>query len=234
MPISAPAPASGPERAFHPLDVRQARARVVLAAGAGVATSLLLSIMPRGFAWATRVVAGWDAGATVFLFLAWAIILRSDTGKTRRRAAAQDPGRTAAWATVLVASTFSLFAAVALLRRAKDLAPTETASLAALCLVAVVTSWALTHTAYTLRYAHLYYRDDDEGEGGLEFPGNRAPDYFDFAYFAFTLGMTFQVSDVSITSPIIRRAALGHSVLGFAYNTAILALVLNLTFGLLG
>ena len=133
-----------------------------------------------------------------------------------------------------MASTVSLFAAVGLLRRAREVAGGQTALLLGLCLGAVVTAWALTHTAYTLRYAHLYYRDDGDGEGGLSFPGGRSPDYFDFAYFAFTVGMAFQVSDVTITSAAIRRAVLGHALLSFAYNTAILALALNLTFGLLG
>jgi len=96
----------------------------------------------------------------------------------------------------------------------------------------VGTAWSLTHTSYTLRYAHLYYRDEG-GVGGLVFPGDRPPDDFDFAYFAYTIGMCFQVSDVVITSWQIRRAVLGHAVLSFAYNTVILALALNLLFGVL-
>src|SRR5262249_25252673 len=120
------------------------------------------------------------------------------------------------------------------LRRAKGLSPSEEAMFVGLCLAAVGSAWMLTHTAYTLRYAHLYYRDDGEGEGGLTFPGSQDPAYFDFAYFSFTVGMCFQVSDVMITSPLIRRAVLGHSLLSFVYNTAIVALSLNLVFGLLG
>jgi len=235
MPPSDAVPSSRAERAFHPLDLRQARARLVLAIAAGAATSLALAAVPGSPAWPARIVAGWDAGAFVFTVLAWAIIFRSDVVHTRRRAAAQDPGRNAIWFTVLVASVFSLFAAAALLRRARTMAPTETALLVGLCLGAVVAAWTLTHTAYTLRYAHLYYRvDDGDGEGGLDFPGDRSPDYLDFAYFSFTVGMAFQTSDVTITSPIIRRTVLGHALLSFAYNTAILALALNLTFGLLG
>jgi len=95
-------------------------------------------------------------------------------------------------------------------------------------------SWLVTHTAFTLRYAHLYYRGGPADEGGLEFPGDDKPDDFDFAYFAFTIGMCFQVSDVAVTDRHIRRTALLHSLMSFAYNTVIIALVLNLVMGHLG
>jgi uncharacterized membrane protein len=119
------------------------------------------------------------------------------------------------------------------MRHAKRIAPGAESLMVLLSLVAVISAWLLTHTSFTLRYAHLYYRDDDEGEGGLAFPGDRRPDDFDFAYFAFTIGMCFQVSDVTVSSPQIRRAVLAHALLSFAYNTVILALALNLLFGLL-
>jgi uncharacterized membrane protein len=101
-----------------------------------------------------------------------------------------------------------------------------------LSIVSVGIAWLVTHTAFTLRYAHLYYREDREGIGGLEFPGGARPNYFDFAYFAFTIGMCFQTSDVCISSSQLRRAALLHALVSFAYNTLILALVLNLVFAL--
>jgi uncharacterized membrane protein len=104
--------------------------------------------------------------------------------------------------------------------------------LVALCLIAVGLAWTLTHTSYTLRYAHLFYRENDH-EGGLEFPGRDEPDDFDFAYFAFTIGMTFQVSDVGVTSPLIRRTVLAHALLSFAYNTVIIALAINILAGFL-
>ena len=231
MSPSAPISSSG-QRAFDPFDFRQARARILLAGIVGTATVLGLTLMPSGPGWMVRIVAGWNAAALAILSLAWWLIWRSDTPTTRFRAAAEDPGRSVVWAIVLAASTFSLFAAVVVLRRAKSLSPGESALLIGLCLVAVVSSWSLTHTAYTLRYAHLYYRDDDnDGEGGLTFPGEELPSYFDFAYFAFTVGMCFQVSDVVITSPTIRRAVLAHALLSFAYNTLIVALVLNLVIG---
>ena len=100
--------------------------------------------------------------------------------------------------------------------------------------MAVVGAWLLTNASFTLRYAHLYFRNDGTGEGGLKFPGDEVPDAWDFAYFAFTIGMCFQVSDVVITSKLIRRAALAHSLLSFAFNTIIIGMALNLFFGLLG
>ncbi len=233
----APAPPSAPEHAFHPLDVRRAKNRLLLAVALGAGTFFALGPILSGSGWAVRLIAGWNAGALTQLVLAWAIIWECDTERTRRRAATEDPGRNAVWAIVLGASTLSLFSAAYVLRRAKTLAPSYEALLVILCLAAVVSAWCLTHTAYTLRYAHLYYRDDDDdgaGDGGLNFPGERPPDYYDFAYFAFTVGMCFQVSDVVITSSVIRRAVLVHSVLSFAYNTAILALAMNLVAGLLG
>jgi uncharacterized membrane protein len=161
----------------------------------------------------------------------WWLIWTSDPRATQCRAAAADPGRTAVWVLVILASLFSVFAGIFVLRHAKTCEPDKSVLLVGLCVAAIVASWALTQTAYTLRYAHLYYRDDDEGEGGLTFPGDRKPDDLDFAYFAFTIGMCFQVSDVAITSPQIRRAVLSQALLSFTYNTVILALVLNLLFG---
>jgi uncharacterized membrane protein len=101
-----------------------------------------------------------------------------------------------------------------------------------LCLATVALAWGMTQTAFAFRYARLYYRADSEGVGGLELPGKEAPDYFDFAYFAFTIGMCFQVSDVCVTSTQIRRTVLLHAVISFAYNSVILAFVLNLVFAL--
>ncbi len=125
-----------------------------------------------------------------------------------------------------------MLAALALARRVKFLPPDEAHVLALLSIASVGIAWLVTHTAFTLRYAHLYYREDHEGIGGLEFPGGARPSYFDFAYFAFTIGMCFQTSDVCISSTQIRRATLLHALVSFAYNTLILALVLNLVFAL--
>jgi uncharacterized membrane protein len=99
-----------------------------------------------------------------------------------------------------------------------------------LTLLAVISSWAVVHTVFGLRYAHTYYGDGEDPRrhaGGLDFPGERAPDYMDFAYFSFVIGMTFQVSDVQITSRGLRQLVLVHGILSFAFNTIILALTIN-------
>ena len=216
------------ERYYRRLDPRRAPLRVLFGAVVGILTSALLS---NGHGWAFRLLLGWDAGAFALLSFIWGIILTADPHETRCRAASADPGRTATWTLVLIASSFSLFAAAFVLRNLHRTQPAPETLLLPLCLISVLVAWSLTHTSYTLRYAHLYYRDDGEGEGGLVFPGERRPDDFDFAYFAYTVGMCFQVSDVVVTSAQIRRAVLGHAVLSFTYNTVILALALNLFFG---
>jgi len=209
--------------------------RLLISACVGAAVGSLMGVVAPGVGWAIHLLSGWDAAGVCLLSLAWWRIAHESSIETRRHAAAEDPGRRLVWLLVLLASTVSLFAAGFVMRRARGIAPTDGAFclLLALCSTAVVSAWALTHTAYSLRYAHLYYRDDDDGEGGLEFPGKIDPDGFDFAYFSFTLGMCFQVSDVCITSRSIRRAVLAHALLSFLFNTVVLGLALNLMLGFL-
>lgn len=219
------------ERAFPWYDPRQARGRLGLAIVVGVAATLLL---PEELGWAGRIVGGWDAGAIVLLGLAWTIIATADQKETRRRASSEDPGRTMVMAIVVLTSAVSLFAATVAMRHAKSMSGAMAAVLVSLSFLAVAAAWSVTHTAYTFRYAHLYYRDDGAGEGGLLFPGDEQPGDSDFAYFAFVIGMCFQTSDVTITSRVFRRNALVHAILSFLYNTAIVALTLNLVFAFLG
>jgi uncharacterized membrane protein len=204
--------------------------RLLLCAGAGLLTARLVSSC--GIAGMSHV-AGWNVGALLLTVMAWTRIFTRSAGDTCALAAAEDPGRTLVWLVVLGASAFSLFAALVVLRNARLVTPEPRGLLVGLCLLAVALSWTLTHTSYALRYAHLYYRDDAEGIGGMDFPGGAPPCFFDFAYFSFTVGMCFQVSDVTVSSPQIRRAVLGQAVLAFIYNTTIMALALNLVFGLL-
>ncbi len=213
--------------AFHPLDPRSARARLVLAAALGVVAWF---VEPARFAASTRAVMAWDASGLTLLVLG-VLISRTTPEGTRRRAAARDPGRTVVWLVVLAASVVSLFAATVVVRGSNDLPAAEGRLVLVLSVATVLISWLLTHTAFTLRYAHLYYRGGLDDEGGLDFPGGAKPDDYDFAYFAFTIGMCFQVSDITISNRIVRRTVLAHAFLSFLYNTVVLALVVNLIVG---
>jgi len=198
--------------------------RLLAAVMAGVATGVLVT---GDHGWAFRLVTGWDAGLLVLLGLAWSIILRYTPEQTRRRAAAVDPGSTVVRVVVLVSSTACLLAATAVVRYAKTLAPRASDVLVVLALLAVGLAWMAVHTAFTFRYAHLYYGDHGK-VGGLRFPDDAQPADIDFAYYAFTVGMCFGATDVFLTETRFRRATLGHALLSFFFNTGILAMTLNL------
>ncbi len=184
-----------------------------------------------------RVVAIYDAAVVTLIAWHWRIILSSNAEQTRVRAAAQDPGRDAVFVLTLVAVAFGFTAAFAILGRSPKTSISEhIAVVYALGFGAVVLGWAVIHTMFAFRYAHLYYRDldrDKESDRGLTFPGEPEPNYADLAYFAFVIGMTFQVSDVQVTARTIRRTVLYHGLISYAYSTAIIALVVNIVSGLL-
>ncbi len=215
--------------ALQRLVPRRAVARLGLALLAGIACGVLAS---HERSLIVGALVGWNVAGIVLLGFSAVTFGQTDAAGTQRRAGADDPGRNMVYALVVIGSLVSVLAALALARQVKFLPPTEAHILALLSIVSVAIAWLVTHTSFTLRYAHLYYREDKEGVGGLDFPGGAAPSYFDFAYFAFTIGMCFQTSDVCISSTQIRRATLLHALVSFAYNTLILALVLNLVFGL--
>jgi len=214
---------------MSPFDPRRSSARLAYAIAAGViawfaTAGFALSPLTRG------LVAGDIGGLVLLATLGW-IIARTGSAEARRRAAAEDAGRMVVWITVLVASAFALFTATFVLSRARGLAPGESTLVLILSLSTAVISWLLTHTEFTLRYAHLFYRGGRDDEGGIEFPhddgAREDPDDLDFAYFAFTIGMCFQVSDTQVTDRGIRRTVLAHAMLSFAYNTGIIALALS-------
>jgi uncharacterized membrane protein len=208
---------------------RRAVSRVAVSLACGL---LAFALAASKLAFLAAVLVGWDFAGMVLLGLSWGIIAPADAKGTRKLAGAEDPGRTLVYAVVILTSGASLLAATLIVRSARGLPEAEKDALIALCLATVALAWTITHTAFTLRYAHLYYREDAEGIGGVTVPGDLPPTYFDFAYFAFTIGMCFQVSDVCVTSPQIRRTVLLHAVLSFAYNSVVLAFVLSLVFGL--
>ena len=215
---------------------QDARHRLVIALVAATAVSLSLRGHVRP---STEVIATWDTFVFCVLFLAWLTILTTPVHKLRSRAKEQDVSRLVIFVFVVVAACAALFAVGFLISVNKaELRGHLTAHLI-LALGTVIFSWSVVHTAFGLRYAHAFYGDSDdpgadEHAGGLLFPGSeQMPDYFDFAYFSFVVGMTCQVSDVQITSRGMRRLTLVHSVLSFGFNTVILALLINTVSGLL-
>jgi uncharacterized membrane protein len=205
---------------------------------AGCVAALLVLIALHGrVALPTQLVLAWNAFALALVVLAWIVICIRDPYEVRRDARLQDSSATFLFVLVISAATASLLAVGFLLASAKNLSPTGLASHIGLSLSAVGLSWALVHTIFALRYAHLYYRgahglERDAVSAGLIFPGGNSPDYFDFAYFSFVIGMTCQVSDVQISASQMRRLALVHGLISFAFNTAILAMFVNIIAGL--
>jgi uncharacterized membrane protein len=211
------------------------RQRVVL----GLAAGGVVFFASRGHVrFSSATIAGWNAFAVVIIALDWLTILTTPQRKMRERAQQQDLSRLLIFLFVVVAACAALFAVGFLISANKRQTGGHFTVHLLLTLLTVISSWTLVHTVFGLRYAHVFYGDSDEPgvvqhAGGLIFPGNRPADYFDFAYFAFVVGMTCQVSDVQITSRRMRRLTLIHSVLAFGFNSIILALLINIVSGLL-
>ena len=203
----------------------------------GIAAGLiLLAALPAHHRLLARALLAWDGGALVFLLLTAAMFARRDHRHVPHDAAAQEEGEWTIFA-VTLAGVIASFAAII-----GEFAATHTmprvARMEHIGLVAatLLLSWLVTQTLFALRYAHEYYqsrRRDAKPDGGLIFPGKEPPDYWDFAYFALVLGMTFQVSDVQIATRKFRRMALLHGFLGFVFNTVIIALSVNVGASLL-
>jgi uncharacterized membrane protein len=186
----------------------------------------------------TQLVGAWDVFALTIVVLAWFVFSTEDPYEVRRNAGLQDGSQIFLFIVVVSAATVSLFAVFILLGPSKNLSPGSFAEHVTLSVAAILLSWTLVHTLFGLRYAHIYYIDAhkferDEIEGGLVFPGDDSPDYLDFAYFSFVIGMTCQVSDVQISSKKMRRLAILHGVISFVFNTAILAMFVNIVAGLI-
>ena len=185
-----------------------------------------------------RLLIGWDIYALSAVALAAIVLSVCDPFEARRNARLQDSSATALFAFVVTAASVSLLAVALLLRSAKSLPPEKLAEYVAVSITAVLLSWSLVHCLFALRYAHLYYSNArDKGRlhamGGLDFPGSDKPDYPDFAYFSFVVGMTCQVSDVQVSSSRMRRLVLLHGVIAFFFNTAIIAMFVNIVASLL-
>ncbi len=205
--------------------------RFGIALGVGVLTGFLL---PNALRWETRLVVGYDAGVLALLALAWLTIIYATPHSIHANAWRQDLSRTVIFGLVLFCAVGGMGANLVTLATVKGDEVSHLAKLghAAASAVAVLCSWSLTHTTFALHYARRYYQDvvrraHVQAAGGLKFPNEGQPDYWDFAYYSFVIGMCFQVSDVSAVSRPMRRLTLAHSVLAFFFNTAVLALAVN-------
>lgn len=182
----------------------------------------------------TQLVVAYVAYALSTLTLTWTVIIASTPRETQQTNRLEDSSRLLILTFVVMGAFASLFAVVLLVKSVKLLSPDALTAHIALSGLAVVCSWFIVHTVFVFRYAHFYYGTGQKPIGGLDFPGDHAPDYLDFAYFSFVIGMTSQVSDVQITSSVMRRLALVHGILAFAFNAVIIALSINTISGLIG
>jgi len=182
--------------------------------------------------WRLAILAGWDAASLVFLGTVWPIVLTADGAKTERLASREDESHGSATALLAAASLVSLLGVGFALGHAATVQGPMRGLLVGIAVLTVATAWTAMNTVYTLHYAKLDYLSDG---GRVDFgePGYR-PTYRDFAYLAFTIGMTYQVSDTTLRSSPIRRAALGHALLSYVFGVAIVAGAINLLAGLLG
>jgi len=192
----------------------------------------------RQYSFSVQFIGAWDVFATVIVSLAWVVILTKDPYEVRREARFQDASATIIFVVTLAAALVSLFAVIMLLGGTKHLSSTAFIAHIVLAISAIGLSWTLVHTLFSIHYARMYYIDApkkkrDAIEGGLEFPGDKNPDYLDFAYFSFVIGMTCQVSDVNITSKQLRRMAIAHGLISFAFNTSVLAMLVNIVASLI-
>lgn len=200
------------------LAMRRAGAALIVA---GV--TLLVTLLV-GTAWPIAVSAAWGLAAAVIVSWVWAEVGSMDAARTRTHARAEDFSRPASDAATLGACVGSLVAIGYTVLTAGNREGTTKLLLILLALSVVALSWLTVHTLFMLRYGDIYYRDP---VGGIDFNDEDPPSYRDFAYVAFTIGMTFQVSDTSLTSRAMRRVALRHALLSFLFGAVILALTVN-------
>jgi uncharacterized membrane protein len=202
----------------------------------GVLAGLLAAVlMPASLRPLTRTILAWDIGCIVFLALAAQLFSSERMSRMALDAARDQEGEWSIFSIAIAAATASFAAIIGEFSASKDLHLAERDLVILLVAVTLLVSWLTTHTLFALRYAHEYYEAGVDGgpAGGLQFPGGETPDYWDFFYFSLVLGMTFQVSDVAITGRTLRRLAALHGLLGFLFNTVILALSVNIGASLL-
>jgi uncharacterized membrane protein len=204
-----------------PVRVVYSRPRTFISIAIGI---VAFFVLPGTLRLVTRLLISWDIFVTFYLVLAYAMMFRSGLAHIRRNAVLQDDGRFL----ILLVTAIGAFASIAAIVFELGAAQRSGPQLAFATLT-IVLSWAMVHTTFGLHYAHDYYRGAKPG--GLQFPSGDQhdhADYWDFVYFSFVIGMTAQVSDVGITDKTIRRTATAHGIISFVFNTALVALMVNI------
>ena len=212
------------------------RPRLAIALLCGLLAWPPLALLPAAMSPLTRAILAWDIGCTIYLMLMAQLFSSERLARIAADAARQQEGEWTIFTFTIGAVTASFAAILGEFAVSKDAAAGTQGLHVTLVAVTLLLSWLMTHTLFALRYAHEYYsigRDGHDIERGLKFPGDEPPDYWDFFYYALVLGMTFQVSDVEILSRKLRRLASVHGLLGFLFNTVILALSVNIAASLL-
>jgi uncharacterized membrane protein len=202
-----------------------ARTRVLLSLAAGVVAFGVAELFTT---WQIAALIGWIVAATVFIVWIYLSVGGMDGEATARHAAIEDASRPTADLILILASVTSLVGVGLALLEASSRPGSERAIITAVASMTVILSWASVHTVFTLRYARLYYASG----GGIDFH-EAAPAYGDFAYLAFTIGMTYQVSDTTIVSGTIRRTALLHAYMSYLFGTVVVAMTINVVGSLL-
>jgi uncharacterized membrane protein len=201
------------------------RVTCALLAGAVTGSLVLLTTTPPA-----SILLGWDVAALIYLAWTWGAVWRLDPGDSAAAAKREDPSTAVAELVVLGAGTAMLGAVGYALIAAGQATGGMKAYLVSVGVLSVVLSWLIVHTVYALRYARAYYSDP---VGGIEFNEAEPPNYVDFSYYSFTIGMTFQVSDTNITRKAIRRTTLHHALLSYLFGSVLLGLVINVVAALL-
>ncbi len=233
---AAPAPQRPRRLYLRPIRIVQSRPRLFVSFAFGIVVGLLL---PHDIRWVTKALIGWNAGIWLYFAFVGVMVVTDSKEAVVRRAASQDDGRFA----ILILAMFAaiaafggIFAELAIVKDASGLLKALHIGLAA---TTIVSAWTFIHVMFALHYAHEYFSRRAKSEraadshAALRFPGTDEPDYLDFLYFSFVIGVACATADVEIWAPAMRRTALVHCVLAFFFNSAVLALTINIAAGLI-
>ncbi len=219
-------------RPIMPVRLARLHARLLVSIAVGLAVTLGLGVTD--WSMATRLLLGWDLGVVLYLLLVYQLMITCGIDEIRRRASEDDEGALALLILTGLSGLAIMGAIIAELGIAKVAGQPRSGYGIAIAMVTILASWAFVHTIFALHYAHEYYGErGDHAIGGLTFPGRQAPDYWDFLYFSLVIAMTSQVSDVVITSKVIRRIVTVHGALAFFFNVAVFALTVNIVSNLI-